>query len=176
MAEGDAGTTPFTFTVTRLGATDGFSTISWQVMGSGVNPAIATDFAGFTMPMGTLTFFNAGETQKTLSVEVLGDDMLEGDEGFTVSVANAYGKVMAVTSDATGTIVNDDVSRFSLAAVQADLVEGAAGGTAFTFRISREGSTFGRGERELDGGVQRAGQRGGGRVRLPRTGRCRSAP
>ena len=155
--EGDSGATPFTFTVTRLGATSGFGTIGWQVSGTGPNSAIATDFAGFTLPGGTLTF-NAGETQKTITVEVLGDDLIEGDEDFTVTLANAPGEVIAVASQATALILNDDTSNISVAALAADVAEGAAGGsTAFTFTISRSGSTA------LGAGVSWAVQGTGGR-------------
>ncbi len=139
--EGNSGTTAFTFNVTRLGAAGGFGTVAWQVPFGGPSGASATDFLGFTMPSGTLTF-NAGETQKTLTVEVLGDELIEGDESFTVVLANAPGEVMAVASSAQGVIGADDVASISVEPLLADVAEGGAGqGTAFTFTISRSGST-----------------------------------
>ena len=145
--EGDGGTTAFAFTVTRLGATSGFGTMPWQVTGGGADGAIATDFVGFTMPAGTLAFL-PGETTKTLTVEVLGDGLVEGDETFAVTLANAPGEVIAVTSTAQGTILNDDLSVLRIEAVDADRAEGGLVGdvpgvTNFSFAIVREGGTEG---------------------------------
>jgi hypothetical protein len=44
-AEGNSGTTVFTFTVTRSGNLNRSSTVDWSVTGSGANPASAEDFA-----------------------------------------------------------------------------------------------------------------------------------
>src|SRR5206468_734053 len=52
-AEGDSGTTPFTFTVTRSGLTTGTTTVNYSVTGSGSSPANATDFGG-SFPGGLL--------------------------------------------------------------------------------------------------------------------------
>jgi hypothetical protein len=140
-AEGDSGTTPYTFTVTRLGATSGFSTIAWQVPAGGPGGAIATDFAGFTMPGGTLAF-TAGETTKTITVDVLGDELIEADESFTVTLANDPGEVIAVTSSVRGTIVADDFATISIAPLAAEVAEGPGfARTPFTFTVTRSGST-----------------------------------
>jgi hypothetical protein len=139
--EGNSGTTAFTFNVTRLGATDGFGTVAWQVPFGGPSGASATDFVGFTMPEGMLTF-NAGETQKTITVEVLGDELIEGDESFSVVLANALGEVIAAAPSAQGLIGADDFATISIAALAADVAEGGVGESmAFTFTISRTGST-----------------------------------
>jgi hypothetical protein len=139
--EGNSGTTAFTFNVTRLGATDGFGTVAWQVPFGGPSGASATDFLGFTMPSGTLTF-NAGEVQKSLTVEVLGDELIEGDETFDVVLATAPGEVIAAAPSAQGVIGADDFATISIAPLLADVAEGGVGqSTAFTFTISRSGST-----------------------------------
>src|SRR5690606_33792814 len=44
--EGDEGSTPFTFTITRTGYLGSAATASWAVTGSGDAPANASDFAG----------------------------------------------------------------------------------------------------------------------------------
>ena len=59
-AEGDSGSTSFTFTVTRGGNTGGTHTVHWQVTGLNPNTAGAADFAGGAAPSGTLTFALAG--------------------------------------------------------------------------------------------------------------------
>ena len=49
-AEGDTGSTPFTFTVTRSGNTSGASSVTYTVTGSGANAATAADFTGAALP------------------------------------------------------------------------------------------------------------------------------
>ena len=100
--EGDSGSTAFTFTVTRSGELSAASTVAYAVTGSGAN---AADFGG-TLPAGTVNFA-AGETSKTVTVNVAGDTTVEADEGFTVTLSNP-GNGTIVKAAATGTILNDD--------------------------------------------------------------------
>lgn len=135
------GTTDFSFIIYREGPIDGFGTVSWQVAGSGANPAIAADFAGATLPGGTVTF-QPYEASRLITVPVVGDDFQEGDEGFVVTVPEVPGEVMSVTTSAQGTIMNDDVALISIETLLADVAEGAGGETTpFTFVISRRGNT-----------------------------------
>ena len=85
--EGDTGTTAYTYTVTRAGATDGTTTVDYDVAGTGGNPASAADFGG-TLPSGTITF-NPGETSKTITIHVTGDEDVEADEDFRVTLSSA---------------------------------------------------------------------------------------
>lgn len=137
--EGNSGNTAFTFTVTRTGDTSRVSSANFAVTGSGANAANASDFGG-TLPSGTISFA-AGETSKTLTINVSGDTAIEPDEGFTVTLSNAAGANLE-TSSATGTILNDDVS-LSIAATDASKSEGNSGNTAFTFTVTRTGNTSG---------------------------------
>jgi hypothetical protein len=104
--EGNSGTTPFTFTVTRTGNTTGTSTVNWAVTGTGTNPANAADFAGGTLPTGTVTFA-PGVTSQVITVNVSGDTVVELDETFTVSLSNPSNATIS-TATTTGTIRNDD--------------------------------------------------------------------
>ncbi|HEY8571475.1 Calx-beta domain-containing protein [Phenylobacterium sp.] len=106
LAEGNSGLTAFSYTVTRTGSTTGTSTVNWAVTGSGTNPAAAADFAGNALPAGTLTFA-AGETSKTIVVNVAGDTSVEQNEGFTLMLSGASGATLG-TASATGVITNDD--------------------------------------------------------------------
>ncbi|WP_313539769.1 hypothetical protein [Sphingomonas sp.] len=122
-AEGDSGTTAFTWTLSlnRDGATTAFP-FAWSVTGSGTNPADAADFGG-TLPSGSGTFA-AGETSKTITVLVSGDTAVEPAEGFTLTV---YGTGLnTVTS--MGTISNDDLPALSLTPTSASIPSGAAAG------------------------------------------------
>ena len=105
-AEGSGGTTAFTFEVTRSGDTSGATSVDYAVSGSGGDPAEASDFGG-SFPSGSVTFA-AGETTKTVTVDVTADTDVEGDEGFTVTLSNASGGASISAPTATGTIQNDD--------------------------------------------------------------------
>ena len=106
QTEGNSGTKPFTFTVTRSGNTTGTNTVNWTVAGTGSNPANATDFGG-TLPSGTLTFA-ANEPSKVITVNVNGDITQESNETFTVTLSNASNGANITTATATATIQNDD--------------------------------------------------------------------
>ena len=143
-AEGNSGTTPFTFTVTRTGLISAITTVNWSAGGGLPNPATADDFAGGILPTGTLTFA-AGETTKTITVNVAGDSDYEADETFTVGLANATGASIT-TATASGTILNDDtaaVSSLAIAATSAGKAEGNSDSTPFTFTVTRSGPTTG---------------------------------
>jgi Ca2+-binding RTX toxin-like protein len=77
------------------------------VTGSGANPAAAADFAGGVLPTGTVSFA-AGETSKTITVNVAGDSTVESAETFTVALSNPSAGTTLGTVTATATILNDD--------------------------------------------------------------------
>jgi len=135
-AEGQSGATAFTFTVTRTGFTTLSQTMDWAVGGASV---AGDDFIGGVLPTGTVSFA-AGETSKVITINVAGDSTVEGDEAFTVTLANpSFGAVLATTT-ATGTILNDDAT-LAIAASCAVNAEGQSGTTPFTFTVTRTGDT-----------------------------------
>ena len=98
-AEGNSGTTEYTFTVTRGGGTADGATVDYAVTGTGgLN---ATDFGG-TFPSGTVTFA-VGDDAKTITIEVAGDSTVELDENFTVSLSNASSNAQIVEANKTAT-------------------------------------------------------------------------
>lgn len=138
--EGNAGDTPFTFTVTRSGNVSGSTTVHFDVAGSGANPANAADFGG-VLPGGGVTF-NATETAKTITVDVKGDTSLEAHENFTVTLSGATGGATIATASSVGIIRNDDTA-LAIAATSADKAEGSTGKTPFTFTVTRSGNVSG---------------------------------
>lgn len=110
-AEGDAGNTAFTFTVTRIGSVSGASSVDYAVTGSGANPANAADFGG-SLPSGTVNFA-AGETSQTVTINISGDAVVENDETFTVTLSNPTGTTIAVAA-AEGIIQDDDTVGITL--------------------------------------------------------------
>jgi len=119
-AEGNSGTTPFTFTVSRSGDLSSAVSVDYTVEGAiltavvdGSLSASTDDFApGFPLT-GTIAF-DADEASKVFTVEVAGDTTpeLEGDypsqDVFIVSLSNPSGGASLDEAFATGSIVNDD--------------------------------------------------------------------
>ena len=99
--EGNAGTTPFTFTVTRAGNVSGASSVGYAVSNGTTNGA---DFSGATS--GTVNFA-ATETSKPVTINVVGDTTPESSEVFSVVLSGAVGATIG-TGSADGTIQDDD--------------------------------------------------------------------
>ena len=136
-AEGNSGTTPFTFTVTRSGNTGGASTVAWSVV-EGTATLNAADFSG---PTSGVLSFAAGETRKVISLNVAGDSVVEANEAFYVNLTTPTGATLG-TASAVGTILNDDVlPTLAIAATSASKAEGNSGSTPFTFTVTRAGTT-----------------------------------
>ncbi|MCI0756168.1 DUF4214 domain-containing protein [Teichococcus vastitatis] len=138
-AEGQAGGTPFSFTVTRTGELSGSHSVGWSVAGSGTHPATAADFANGILPSGTVSFA-AGETSKTITVTVAGDAIVEADEGFTVTLASPGNGAVLGTASAGAIIRNDDPQ----------LLETVAGTSGADMLVHRPGSHIYDGGAGLD--------------------------
>ncbi|MFC5312022.1 Calx-beta domain-containing protein, partial [Azospirillum rugosum] len=141
-AEGNSGTTPFTFTVTRTGDSSADVTLNWAVSGPGIDDA---DFVGGTKPFGTVTIL-AGHTTATITVNVAGDTVAEANEGFTVTLSNPSAGTIA-TATASSVIANDDgttLPQFDIVAVNGSQVEGGTGTSrSYQFTITRTGNIGG---------------------------------
>ena len=125
--EGNAGTTRLTFTVTKSGATDQVVTVAYADAGTaGTGTATAgTDYTA--VAKGTLTFA-PNETSKTVTVMVRGDVVSEPDETIVIALSNPSNATFPggeTTVMDTGTIIDDDASRISIATGAAEpVVEG----------------------------------------------------
>ncbi|MEJ0017189.1 MAG: FG-GAP-like repeat-containing protein [Acetobacteraceae bacterium] len=106
QAEGNAGTTAFTFTVLRAGNLTATQSVTWSVAGAGAASVNAADFGG-VLPSGTITFA-PGQTSQSIAVPILGDPGVEADEDFTVTLSNPTGGATITTATAAGRIINDD--------------------------------------------------------------------
>jgi len=107
-AEGNIGSTPFTFTIHRGGDPSAAVSVAWAVKGSGANAADALDFAGAALPSSIATLA-VGETSQQITINVVGDGSFEADEVFTLSLSNPVGGIlMAGAATANGRIQNDD--------------------------------------------------------------------
>ncbi|WP_424136126.1 ExeM/NucH family extracellular endonuclease, partial [Roseomonas chloroacetimidivorans] len=112
-AEGDAGSTSFTFLVTRSSG-EGAASVSYSLAPAG--GADAADFGG-TLPAGAVEFAD-GETSRTVTIEVSGDATTEADEVFELVLDNPSSGLSIATGTAEGTIRNDDVTLTRISEVQ----------------------------------------------------------
>jgi probable HAF family extracellular repeat protein len=99
--EGQAGTTPFTFTVVLSSASSGPVTVG--VATSDGSAKVGGDYDASSI---SLTFA-AGQTSRTATVNVKGDRTRESDETFSVRLSGAIGALVA-DGEGTGVIRNDD--------------------------------------------------------------------
>lgn len=103
MLEGNQNqTTLFTFTVTLSAAYDQAVTVSFRTV-DGTAKA-SKDFVAQT---GTLTFA-PGETTKTISIQVKGNNKREPNKTFYVDLFGNSGNSLIIKSRGIGTIMNDD--------------------------------------------------------------------
>jgi hypothetical protein len=96
-------TTFFVFTVTLSAAYDQPVTMSYQTV-DGTATASENDYIA---QAGTLTF-NPGETTKTITIEVKGDNKREEDEWFSIILLDNSSNSLVTKFSGIGTILNDD--------------------------------------------------------------------
>jgi Ca2+-binding RTX toxin-like protein len=100
-AEGNTGTSNTPFTVTLSNPTVETVTVDYAAANG-----TATTGEDFTATTGTVTFTPLS-TSKTINVPVIGDQIGEGDETYSVNLTNAVGGSIGKAT-ATGTILNDE--------------------------------------------------------------------
>jgi uncharacterized repeat protein (TIGR01451 family) len=131
VAEGNAGTSAATFTVTLSRTSASPVTVNYATA-----DGTATTPSDYVSTSGTLTI-PPGSTTGTINVAVNGDTLYEADETFTVTLSAPTNATVAVGQDVgTGTITNDD-SAPTLAINNVSLPEGNAGTTNFAFTVTQ---------------------------------------
>ena len=112
VLEGETGTKLITLTVTLSAAPSAPVSVAYTTRNG---EALAG--SDFTAANGTLNFA-PGETRKTFTVSILGDNNIEADESFSIHLTSATGAILGTngTASAIASIVNDDVPAADLAA------------------------------------------------------------
>jgi hypothetical protein len=131
LAEGNAGTTPLTFTVTLSAASGRTVTVNYATANSTAT-AGTTGSADYIAASGTLTF-NPGTTTQTIAVSLRGDTTIESNETFTVNLSAATNATVP-DGQAIGTIVNDDLPVLSINNVT--VTEGNTGSVTAQFTVT----------------------------------------
>src|SRR5262249_30733202 len=101
-AEGNSGSSPFSFTVALSAASTNTVTVQYATANG-----TATAGSDYQAASGTVTFA-PGEIQKAVLISVLGDTSLEPDETFFVNLTAPTNATIG-TGQGQGTIVNDDL-------------------------------------------------------------------
>src|SRR5205814_8228637 len=103
VTEGNSGTTALTFSVSLTQASSQTVTVNYATA-DGTATVAGADYQAAS---GTLTFA-PGQTTQTVTVLVNGDTVVEPNETFTLTLTSPGGATLG-RSDATGTIINDDI-------------------------------------------------------------------
>ena len=130
VTEGDSGPVSLEFTVSLSAASGQQVTVGYADAGTGTATA-GTDYTA--LGSGTLTFA-AGETAKTLTVSVTGDETSEPDETVVVSLSGSVNAAISAASG-TGTITDDDGAP-SLSIDSPSVGEGDSGSVSLEFTVS----------------------------------------
>ena len=103
IVEGETGTKNLVFTVQLSAPSQGSVSLKYKtVNGTAVAPG------DYTAKALTLLSFTAGQTSKTITIAVKGDQLDEADESFQVVLSDATAGLNLVDGTATGTIVDED--------------------------------------------------------------------
>jgi hypothetical protein len=130
VIEGNSGTSNATVTVSLDKPSNKTVTVDYATQ-----DGTATAGSDYTATRGTL-IFNPGETSKTITVGVTGDEPIEADETLRLVLSSATNAILA-NSTATLTIQNDD-TRMPAVTLSSDKTSLLAGETAtltFTFNV-----------------------------------------
>jgi sugar lactone lactonase YvrE len=116
VTEGPAGTTtPVTFTIRRVGSVSGQAVVNWKTA-----DGTATAGSDYQAATGQVVFQD-GEAQKTVTVNVIGDDVAEPDETFQLELSTTTPAYAVGMGQAT--IANEDMG---VSVGNASVIEGDA--------------------------------------------------
>ena len=136
--EGTGGTTPISFTVTRVGDSSQAGTVDYAVTFAG--GGFSADAADLASPLTGQASFAPGETSRTIILDIAADANPEADEAFTVTLSNPSAGTIG-DGTALGTIINDDGAPPLVTISDVVQNEGNSGTTSFTFTVTRTGGT-----------------------------------
>jgi M6 family metalloprotease-like protein len=101
-SSGSEATTPASIGVTLSAPSGQTATVNYAMA-----DVTATAGSDYTATSGTLTF-NPGVTSQTISVPIINDTAVEGDETFTVTLSGPVNATLGATTTHTYAIINDD--------------------------------------------------------------------
>jgi tripartite motif-containing protein 71 len=137
IPEGNSGTKALTFPVTLDRPAPAAIKVAYSTAdGTAVAPG------DYTAKTGTLTI-PAGASSGAITVNILGDSVVEPDETFAVNLTGiTSGPGVVVGASATGTIINDDVTA-AVSIGDASVLEGNSGTTTMSFPVTLDQAATG---------------------------------
>ena len=131
LAEGNAGTTNASFTVS-LSAPAGPGGVSFDIATNNGTAAAGSDYVANNLTAQTIP---AGATTYTFTVVVNGDALNESSETFFVNVTNVSNAVVG-DGQGLGTITNDDVPTASITVAPASTLENGTANLVYTVALN----------------------------------------
>ncbi|WP_300972989.1 Calx-beta domain-containing protein [Sphingomonas sp. LHG3406-1] len=122
VVEGNAGTTPIVFTVTRSGGFASEASVAWSL---DFGTSASTDDLAAGTPASGIVTFAPGEFTKTIRLEVAADTLGENNEGFLVRLGDVTGNAVVVDDNALGVILNDDPVARTIMEIQGEAHQSA---------------------------------------------------
>lgn len=151
FTEGNLGSKTVTFTVIVNGTMPTDQTVDYNIAGTGAAAADGADLTGVLS--GTITFL-AGETIKTVTVQITGDKVVEANETFALTLSNPTSQMVVGTASATVTISNDDVAPVILNGDAADnSITGSRGYDIIDGHEGHDTIKAGSGDDEITGDI-----------------------
>ena len=130
------GNTGLAYTFTRTNVIDNALTVNFNVTGDAVFGGTGADYtqlgaATFESGIGTV-MFKPGEATATVTLNPIGDTLVESDETVGLTLATGTNYTVGTTAAVNGTIANDDTS-VMLALASNSVLENSGTGLAYTF-------------------------------------------
>jgi subtilisin family serine protease len=128
IAEGNTGTSGLAFTVRLAAAAASTVTLNYATANG-----TATAGSDYVAQSGVLAFA-PGETTKVITVDILGDTVVEANETFTVGLSGPSTNARIAVGSGTGTVTNDDAAVVPALAIAG--VSAAEGQGTFLFTVT----------------------------------------
>ena len=128
-AEGNDGTTLYTFTITR---SNNDADLTVDIETADGTATSGSDYVA--LPATTVHFSAGGDLTHDVTITVLGDEVVELDETFSVELSNPTGPANIVLGSASSTIENDDAATISID--DAAITEGDEGTSIIEFIVT----------------------------------------
>lgn len=141
LVRNEDGSSAFTFQIHKTAGNAG--SVEWSVTGSGANPASAADFTGGLPTNVSVSFPDSAAGDSTvITLSVLNDAFVEGNEGFTVTLSNpsAGDTIPAPGATANGTIQDNDTATVTLSGTAGVTEGGGTGSLTATLTFSTDGT------------------------------------
>ncbi|WP_026955534.1 MBG domain-containing protein [Algoriphagus vanfongensis] len=137
VTEGNSGTTQLIFLVSlSQPAPAGGATVDYAT-----SNGTATAGSDYIAASGTLSF-SVGESSKTINISITGDEVVELDETFTLTLSNPTGTNVSLGDfDGIGTIQNDDTAAVTISDVSGNEDDGVITLTATLDKAVQDGFT-----------------------------------